>query len=253
MQADYLVITSMDAVLFGEAEQLLVGDIWSRNLFGATGMWDGGLFVGRYTDGRFIASCSGPRSHDLLRVLALSDFDASVARLDLQVTIVVNDADGVIRSITPHPRYKSLLMAPVTPTQKGATLYVGAPGSRKRLRVYNKSAQAGVTPACGEYLRVELQARDSEADYYFAVFRKGGTPAAYQAFRSAATFMAPQLNEVLPHDTRAHIEVEVPQRENNYAYWLEHSVLPAVARAMRQDNPLVKQALKDLKELLSAL
>lgn len=251
MQADFLTITSRDAELFGEAEAFLVGDIWHRTLFGANGRQDEeGLFVGRYLDGLFIASCAGARSHDLLRVLAMTQIDVSVARLDLQVTLAVPDADSVIRSVHPNPRYKSLLVAPVVENQKGATLYVGAPRSRKRLRVYNKSVQAGISPAVGEYLRVELQNRDTEADYYFGLFRIGGVQTAYKAFRGTVAVMAPEIGELLPEAGAAHIDVQLPKKGSNYSYWIEHSVIPGVQKAMLAGDKGVYEVLAKLKAVL---
>ena len=253
MQADFLTITSMDAVLYGEAVQLLGSDLWHKNMFGAVGWYDGSLFVGKFSDGRFIASCAGSRSHDLLRVLSLTDFDASVARLDLQVTLVVPSADGVIRSIQPHPRYKSLIMHPVNDGDKGATLYIGAPRSRKRLRVYNKSAQSGVLPPTGEYLRVELQARDSEADYYYSLFRAGGEKTAYAGFRNVALVMAPGLYAVLPKADSPHIDIKEPPKATPYRYWLEHSVIPGIAKAMLLGDDEVLELLRTLREQLSTI
>ncbi|MQJ21768.1 hypothetical protein EI020_24605, partial [Escherichia coli] len=56
---------------------------------------------------------------------------------------------------------------------EGETLYVGAPKSRARLRIYNKSAEAGIEHETGKYLRIEVQLRDRYADQAYNVWLDG--------------------------------------------------------------------------------
>lgn len=253
MQADYITVTADEAALYLEAEQFLVGNIWHRNLLGATGRCDeDGLFVGRFSNGRWIVSCAGARADDVMRVLALTDIQPSVARLDLQVTVGVDDADAIIRSIKPNARYKTLLAAPVGEGERGATLYIGAPKSRKRLRVYNKSAQSGMQPPLGEYLRIELQLRDAEADYYYSTLRAGGKAIMYKAYRNTVVAMAPALEGYLPVTKSAHVDIQVDRATRpRYDYWIRQSVIPGVLKAALIADQETRDALRDLREAIA--
>lgn len=117
------------------------------------------------TDGkRMIVSVAGKDADQVLvseHIQRLSDL--SVARLDIQITTPVADPDAVIIHMRPPKLYKSVLYYSVY--EEGATMYVGAPTSRARLRIYNKSAQSGERSTNGmRLLRVELQLRNEYAD-----------------------------------------------------------------------------------------
>ena len=89
---------------------------------------------------------SGSWAHAIARKLdrLLPVEGRSVARIDVQATLAVHDADAIIRTTVPNRRYKGTLIQTVF--GKGATLYVGAPSSDARLRLYNKSAESGEYP-----------------------------------------------------------------------------------------------------------
>lgn len=88
---------------------------------------------------------SGSEAHYVARTLNMAIFESySVARMDLQVTMTSLDADYMIEYIQPSKVYKATKI--VNLNGKGTTLYVGAPTSNLRLRVYNKTAESGIAP-----------------------------------------------------------------------------------------------------------
>ncbi len=137
-------------------------------LYGAYGWRKGKTFVGEYNDGRVLISVTGAEAHDAasrLRQMVVEGRRWSIARLDLQETHAVHDADAIVLSTDPRSRYKSHLIRPVSAIHRGATMYVGAPKSDRRLRIYNKTAESGVrTPEGQELVRVELVLRNRRAD-----------------------------------------------------------------------------------------
>ncbi len=170
---DYIVATLPDSPAWSSAVfGRLVGDVPDvRNtvmMYGAYGWKCGKVFVGEYNDGRLLVSVSGDAAHDAairLRQMPIEGRRWSIARLDLQETHAVNDADAIVLSTDPRSRYKSHLIRPVSSAHRGATMYVGAPKSDRRLRIYNKTAESGVrTPEGQELVRVELVLRNRRAD-----------------------------------------------------------------------------------------
>ncbi len=136
-------------------------------LYGAYGWRKSRVFVGEYNDGRVLISVTGAEAHDAairLRQMPIGR-SWSIARLDLQETHSVNDADAIVLSTDPRSRYKSHLIRPVSSVHRGATMYVGAPKSDRRLRIYNKTAESGIRSKEGqELVRVELVLRNRRAD-----------------------------------------------------------------------------------------
>jgi len=162
----------------------------------------------------------------------------SIARIDVQTTLVSRDADLLIRSCDPSARYQAFRIAPVR--GRGHTLYVGSPKSDKRLRVYNKSAESGEMPDTGEYVRFELQLRDDYAERAFNALRGGGLKGWYlHALRSmidSFTFATVRdaLNDVEEYQQDSVALEDWTQRR---IVWVERSVIPALKRlfAVRPD------------------
>lgn len=162
----------------------------------------------------------------------------SISRLDLQRTVVVQDADFLIRNAQSSHRYHRLLLDPSP--ERGVTLYVGSPKSRVRLRVYNKSAQSGEYPESGEYLRVELQSRNENAELIWnSLALDGDKP---QQVLNASLYqrtqmMVPSLTHLLelPHVS---LDMTVPRPQKKYADWLFYVVLPALRRIEVLDREL---------------
>lgn len=238
MVPDYLVYTTTQSEVArilhaGALEDETEGAPQHRIYMGAEGVQVGRRFVGRWPDGRWIVVATGSSAIDpwrrILEVAQGEKGGESVARVDLQVTYPVADADGLIRGLAPHPRYKSSRV--VNLNERGTTLYVGSAGSDKRLRVYNKSAQSGLDLAAGELVRVELQLRNHYADYALAIARSGGMGGLETWWRNSVVDMAPALAYSLPKTAQAHVEVEVPRKETSYKLWVERCVVPALGKA----------------------
>jgi DNA relaxase NicK len=155
----------------------------------------------------------------------------SIARIDVQTTLVARDADLLIRSCEPSARFQAFRIAPVR--GRGHTLYVGSPKSDKRLRVYNKSAESGEMPEDGEYARFELQLRDDYAERAFTALRGGGLSGWYlHALKSMIdpfTFatVRDSLNDVEEYRQDAVALEDWTQRR---IIWVERSVIPALKR-----------------------
>jgi hypothetical protein len=155
----------------------------------------------------------------------------SIARIDVQTTLISRDADALIRSCEPSARYQAFRIAPVR--GRGHTLYVGSPKSDKRLRVYNKSAESGETPDEGEYVRFELQLRDDYAERAFTALRGGGLSGWYlhalKAMIDPFTFatVRDSLNDVEEYRQDTVALEDWTQRR---ILWVERSVIPALKR-----------------------
>jgi len=155
----------------------------------------------------------------------------SIARIDVQTTLVARDADALIRSCDPSARFQAFRIAPVR--GRGHTLYVGSPKSDKRLRVYNKSAESGEMPESGEYVRFELQLRDDYAERAFTALRGGGLAGWYlhtlRSMIDSFTFsvVRDSINDVEEYRQDAATLEDWTQRR---IVWVERSVIPALKR-----------------------
>jgi len=159
--------------------------------------------------------------------------EVSVARLDLQTTIRVENADRIVTTIRPSRRYKAYIYAQLF--SPGATLYIGAPASERRMRVYNKSAESGVYPESGEWLRVELQTRNRYADRLWRACLKG---CAEGNFLEAVRSMADENTYRLLRDAGFDVDAPVFEPEDDEpgdwlqrrVDWLAHTVMPALRK-----------------------
>jgi Putative phage replication protein RstA len=190
-------------------------------------------FVGDDSNRVMVSVTSSP-AH--AAALALPRLDTlSIARIDVQTTLISRDADALISACEPSPRYQAFRIAPVR--GRGHTLYVGSPKSDKRLRVYNKSAESGQSPTEGEYVRFELQLRDDYAERAFTALRGGGLAGWYlhalKAMIDPYTFSVVRdaINDVDEyHDDEIAREDWVQRR----IVWVERSVIPALKKLFAQ-------------------
>jgi len=202
------------------------------------------VFVGQSSD-RMMIWASGQNAHYIARTLKTDLFDSySVARIDLQITMTSLDADYMIEYIQPAKVYKSTKIVNIN--EKGTTLYVGAPTSRVRLRVYNKTAESGIAPECGgEYVRFELQCRDQYADKAFVAVRNNMTRSFYlmmlkkmvdnYTFRLVEGAIRSADEELFVDDFPASKDDPIARKKR----WLEQSVLPALRRLLVEDRDYV--------------
>lgn len=252
IKADYLVVTW---IINDRAEAhypvfyAKVHDGAPVYLRGYTGRIKEKVFFGRSSD-RFILEVTGSKAHEFMRDYDFRVFDGcSFARLDLQATIEVPNADHIIIQTRPSKVYRSFLTYSLN--GPGATLYVGAPSSRVRLRVYNKSAESGVKPDPGhDYLRIELQLRDYYADRAAAYFYASQCNSFFRTYiaKMSDAFITDVLDRYLDKAYPAPTPLEEPDSDwiaRRYA-WLEHSVTPAIVKLALNDPDGVARYLKVL-------
>jgi len=193
-------------------------------------------FVGDDSRRVMVSVTSSPAHAAALAIPRLETL--SIARIDVQTTLISRDADLLIRSCEPSNRYQAFRIAPVR--GRGCTLYVGSPKSDKRLRIYNKSAESGEVPESGEYVRFELQLRDDYAERAFTALRGGGLKGWYlHALKSMIdpfTFsvVRDSLNDVEEYQQDS---VALEDWTKRRIVWVERSVIPALKRlfAVRPD------------------
>jgi hypothetical protein len=202
------------------------------------------VFVGQSSD-RIMIWSSGQNAHYVAKTLKTDIFESySVARMDLQITMTSLDADYMIEYIQPAKVYKSTKIVNIN--EKGTTLYVGAPTSRVRLRVYNKTAESGIVPeGGGEYVRFELQCRDQYADKAFVAVRNNMARSFYlmmlkkmvdaYTFKLVEGAIRSADEELFVDDFPVSKDDPVSRKKR----WLEQSVLPALRRLLVEDKEYV--------------
>lgn len=206
---------------------------YRSTLYGAFGWRVGKTFVGAYNDNRLLISVTGDRAnvvYPMLRSMAEADREQwSVARIDVQCTYTVPDADQMVIQAQPAGGYKAMRVQPLTGT--GCTLYVGAPKSDRRLRVYNKSAEAGMYPDGGqEYLRVEVVLRNRRADQFFGGMHTMGDMYAYHV---SAMLADCDLRDMIMADTAG---IQFPLTDDGDEWisrrlrWVDACVIPALRK-----------------------
>jgi Replication initiation factor. len=210
---------------------------------------DNKVFVGQSTD-RMMVWASGNEAHYIAKTLNTSVFESfSVARMDLQITITSLDADYMIEYIQPAKIYKATKVTNIN--EKGTTLYVGAPTSNIRLRVYNKTAEAGIVPdSGGEYVRFELQCRNQYADKAFTAFRNNMVRSFYLMiikrmidaynYKLVEGAIRSSEEELFIDDFPSNKDDPVARKKR----WLEQSVLPALRRLLVEDREYVDNFVK---------
>ncbi len=254
MNPDYITLTTRSPSLARALYALALSDErhepMGRRLLGAEGLQAGKLFVGTWGDGRWLCSASGEAASgpwQLMKTEELVDGEWSISRVDLQMTVLVPDADAVIQELRPNRRYKSLLLTPIY--DRGRTLYAGSAHSDKRLRIYNKSVQSNIQLGLGELLRVELQLRNAHADHALATARINTQDAFYGWWLEAVTWMAEGLRDVLPSTNMAHINIPDQESRSTYAAWIRRCVVPALMKArLEPEWEVVKRELQSAME-----
>ncbi len=163
-----------------EQVQALEPRVWAQLEGGKTFSFQGykgvsmnGLVYAVSWDGkRALVQGSGYEASGAAALFAvLAKEGASVSRIDVQVTFEHHNADGLIAMMQPSKLYQAYRIQRID--DRGSTLYIGAPRSRVRMRIYNKTAESGMRPESGmEYVRIEVQARDAYADRAWKLFRE---------------------------------------------------------------------------------
>jgi hypothetical protein len=225
-------------VLLGE---LMAGQVnQGRHPSGALGWYGRSCFLGAWDNGRLIYQASGSWAHAIASKLdrLLPVEGRSVARIDVQATLAVHDADAIIRTTVPNRRYKSTLIQSVY--ESGATLYVGAPSSDARLRLYNKSAESGEYPSDGgEWLRAELQLRNRYADRMYAAYLGGAVGGT--ALEFVRRMGDNNLYRLLRDNTSDAAEAPYWDEDSDLdwvgrrIHWLVHCVVPALRKLVLHD------------------
>jgi hypothetical protein len=249
IRTDYFVITMPRSVSADAQYPSIVGQYVSEPQQDRIMQYHGyrgknKVFVGQSSD-RIMIWSSGQNAHYVAKTLKTDVFESySVARIDLQVTMTSLDADYMIEYIQPNKVYKCTKITNLH--EKGTTLYVGAPTSRVRLRVYNKTAESGIVPeGGGEYVRLELQCRDQYADKAFVAVRNNMARSFYlmmlKKMVDAYTFnlvegaIRSADDELFVDDFPSSRDDPISRRKR----WLEQSVLPALRRLLVEDKDYV--------------
>lgn len=158
----------------------------------------------------------------------------SIARLDIQETVAVDDPDRIIQFTSPSPAYKASRWSAVG--EPGETLYVGSPKSNARLRLYNKTAESGLTPGSGlAYLRIEVQLRNRYADQAYTQGERGGARTVLAAWvkRFLQAQDAQYLMKLMEYHGVAEL-IRLDEKEEDWIarrkVWVETSVIPALKK-----------------------
>lgn len=159
-------------------------------------------------------------------VQELVDMDASFSRIDATLDVHAGELniaalrDELTRGIalTSAKSHQYII------SNMGETLYVGSASSEKRLRIYDKAAERGVT---ADWKRIELQARGDTADAlgnYLAAEGLKGIPAIIRAFCDFSNPVWQQAMGGVPGET-----LETDKRSPNRRRWLMGRVAKSVA------------------------
>lgn len=258
---DYLVATGKGYAFGWVLRKLaaLVADGEQTKLYGFRCKKLGPLVVGLKEDTRdWIVSASGSEAHGIATMLTHSNIaELSIARIDIQETVKVPDADMIITLLNPRPVYKAVNVKSIN--ERGNTLYIGSAMSRARMRIYNKSAEEGIYPeGGGEYLRVEIQLRNEYADKAMRMIADGQIDdlLSFWIDKMLQQTDAERVREMVKlHKVEGNPFKE--QRDDNWVerrkQWIETVVLSAI-RALVLASPgyldYLIARLQEMKELL---
>jgi hypothetical protein len=258
VQCDYIVATFPCADPTGLIMQRMLSQLQNgRDMAfrGFTGRQLDGLFFGyRPYDDRIIVQAVGRQSN--AGIAAIMEYAAnralSVARFDAQVTFPVDNADNIILFAQPNKRYQAMRISNLR--ERGETLYVGSATSAYRLRVYNKSAQSGITPDKGEYIRFEITFRNSLADSAYKAYTEGNIEAYFLGYLSKMidTVTLNTVRYVL--DKNMTIRPELFETDNNDSLgrtkmWLEQTVMPCLQKLSARDPEYVRNFIDMLDNI----
>lgn len=254
VKADYLVVTvpltSLPSEQLSIFEQLSI-DGQFRRLYGYAGYVRDNFFVGDNGD-RLMIQATGAKADHIWKLIDTGWQGLSVARLDIQLTILVADADSVVCRTMPSAAYKSVRV--VNLSERGSTLYVGSSKSRCRVRMYNKTAESGESLIAGmERLRIELQTRDDYADRCLINMRAGSGDMFFRYYVSRMTdgFVTNLVDRAFQHsDMLSMVETETDKSNDSKKIWLENTVLPALAKLSVSDKDYFMEFLSKVRKLL---
>jgi len=243
LRADFLVLTWPRTVA-AEAAYPSIMSYWLPDpkpafLYGFCGYRSGKVFTGERED-RYLIQATGAIAHDVALAFPLPvDHELSVARIDVQTTFVVRDADFFISACEPGKAYKAVRWSAVG--EPGQTLYVGAPSSDCRLRIYNKTAESGIKPlSVGDFIRFEIQFRNRYADRMFRAIRARAPKFPFLShlkkmvdsftFETVKNHLESIEDELFPEEPI--IETDAISRRKA---WLERSVIPALRKVLAEE------------------
>lgn len=186
----------------------------------------------------------GMRCDDLLKMLV--GFNCKITRVDLAIdlhglTINLNRIkQAIIRhEYTGRERYYDSHES----SDDGFSIYVGAPSSDRRLRVYNKSAEQKLP--FGQWFRAELQLRRKVSTVISRAFSQNTMGNLHNTAWSTISQIVPHLQSAdfreFGRDTDVVGVPSIP-RETDTEKWLIQSIAPAIAR-FRHENPESKALL----------
>lgn len=257
---DYLVVTYPDNPVTDAMYPVLLSRVADgRNMAvrGYVGRAVDGLYIGRSTfDNRVMVSSTGSSAGAIAAWLPRSlDNIASIARIDVQATFTSLDADAEIMNIGYSPVYKAVRYQDLK--DRGVTLYVGAPTSRVRLRIYNKSAESGIRPdAVREYIRYEVQFRDKVADEVWQSYRNNQLDERYlhQLKKMLDKVNYERVRKELPDiDPETYIKISQSEKTDwagRRMVWLSSIVIPAVNRLLIERPDLAKEVKAELDRIM---
>jgi hypothetical protein len=243
LRADFLVLTVPRSAASEAAYPVMVSywlpDPKSAQLYGFRGYRSGKVFIGERDD-RYLVQATGAIAHDVALAFPLpAEHELSVARIDVQTTFVVKDADFFISACKPSKSYKATRWSAVG--EPGQTLYVGAPSSDCRLRIYNKTAESGIKPlSFGDFIRFEIQFRNRYADRMFRAIRARAPKFPFLShlrkmvdsfsFDTVKRHLESLEDELFPEEEYKEIDA-IARRK----LWLERSVIPALRKVLAEE------------------
>lgn len=185
---------------------------------------------------RFMIAATSYAAHQFLVANDIRELEElSVARMDIQLTIKAFRVDQTIELIRPPKIYQCTLIRSVY--GEGATLYVGAPSSRVRARIYNKTAESGKRAEDGsELIRIEFQLRDRYADFALTSFYAGQLDRLMLSHTKKMTddyiysLVEREVRESEPGSRVAFSEdISMSELERKLG-WLHHTIRPAIMK-----------------------
>lgn len=206
---------------------------------------------------RYMLVATSYAAHEFLTMHDLREFEElSIARLDIQVTLRCHHVDQTISLVRPAKMYNCTLITSLY--GEGTTLYVGAPSSRVRCRIYNKTAEAGVRSADGyELMRVEFQLRDRYADFALVNFYAGQLDRLFLSHTRKmtdeyiASLVERELREGEAMNRIPNRDDETPSAIARRIGWLQHSVRPALIKLSMMDREaaldFLEQVIYDIR------
>jgi hypothetical protein len=254
VKVDYLVATApLTSLAEDESDFLAMLSIDGeyRRMYGYRGFIKDGLFVGDNGD-RLLIQASSAKADSAISLVNVKWQGLSIARIDLQLTLLVGDADSIIRGAMPPTAYKAIRILNLG--ERGSTLYVGAPKSRCRVRIYNKTAESGEQRTDNqERLRIELQLRDDYADRAFVNIKAGTGDMFYRYYISRMTdgYITNLVDRALANSNLlAMTDIPSTKSGDTRKEWLEHSVMPALVKLSVYDKEYFKAFVERLREML---